>query len=1126
MRKLLLLYSLCICLTNKSQQAMQWAKANSGNGLGLQVSTDASGNIYHCGNFSGTVDFDPGPGVFTLTALGTTDSYLSKFDPNGNLIWVKAFGGTGVNSISSNSFKQNNAGEFFITGYFGGTIDFDPGPSFFNLSSGPATALYVLKLDPSGNFIWAKSVSSVSNSVYGLSIAIDNSNNSYITGYYYGSIDFNPGPGTFSLNANGQKDIYILKLDNLGNFVWAKGMGGSFDDSGSRIHIDDFGNVWTTGYFVDLVDFDPGIGLFNLSSLPSYGVFISKLDANGNFILAKAFTGAGTSEATTITTDGTGNAYLTGFFNATTDFDPNFSSFNLTPVGVNDVFVVKLNPTGNLLWAKSFGGSAIEIGRNIALDSENNIYVTGNFQGTCDFDPNGGVYNLTSAGADDVYICKLDNSGNFLCAGAMGSAAGDVGLSICLDLDDNILITGYFQGVADFDPSSAVFNLNPIGSFEAFIAKYAAFVTLPINSYSICEGAAITLTTSGADSYTWTPPAGLNTTNSATVVANPTISTTYSVIGKTGCYITSTPMAVNLLAKPLFTSPSNPQKLYCVPDSTLLQSIASNSTTSFKWRKSVSSSYTVQPYYAKTPGNYYGIATNILNGCSDSSLINVINYQNYPNSKINSHPYLGPLIPVDTVTCIQPTVTLNGGSDSVGVNSVWRNTATNAVNSNPIQLNAQANLKLIVTNTLTGCADSSLFVLVAQSNAIVNYSLNSTNHQINCSMYTATIQAIGTNSTHITTWSGPSFTNQPNPQIVNAAGIYTVTSTNTLNGCFGIKTVTVAYTNSLILQSSNDTLVCKNSALSLLSSAIGTVSGITYSWSNGAINSINPITAGTTNTYIVNASGGGCIGSDTVIVNVAPLTNDSIVAYKNCSTPTLGSIVIFVKSGISPFQYSINNGVNYSASNTFSNLPLGTYTTSIKDGLGCVKLNTITIDALSNLPTPKFIASTLNTKNDTIVLVDISVPKPDSVQWILPNNVIKIGGTMFSPVIAVNDTGSFNVTMKAFYGSCIINTTKLVKFGKVDTLIANNYNANGIKSILLYPNPNNGQFSVDIEFYKKQNASVQVLSSNGAQLFQQTFYDESTFNLPFNLTQLINGTYVLRVIGEYDVKSISFIISK
>ena len=295
-------------------------------------------------------------------------------------------------------------------------------------------------------------------------------------------------------------------------------------------------------------------------------------------------------------------------------------------------------------------------------------------------------------------------------------------------------------------------------------------------------------------------------------------------------------------------------------------------------------------------------------------------------------------------------------------------------------------------------------------------------YSINCSVYTATLNAIGTASDNVTVWSGSNLTNALNPANTNIAGTYTVISTNTLSGCSGTKTVNVIYSNVLNINSSNDTLVCKNSNITISAIALGTVTPITYSWSNGTGNAVNPVSVSNTSTYIVTANGGGCIGYDTVIVNIAPPINDSIVSYKACSNPTVGSIVLFVNSGLAPFQYSINNGLTFFASNSFTNQAFGTYTTVIKDALGCTKSNTVALNAFSNLPVPKFIASTLNTQNDTIVLVDISVPKPDSVQWNLPTNVIKIGGNMFNPVIVVSDTGSFSVTMKAFYGNCIINT--------------------------------------------------------------------------------------------------------
>lgn len=660
-----------------------------------------------------------------------------------------------------------------------------------------------------------------------------------------------------------------------------------------------------------------------------------------------------------------------------------------------------------------------------------------------------------------------------------------------------------------------------------------------INSASVCVPSVLGANTFTApfrngNSYTWTySGTGVTLTPIATssvvsfIAGAGATSGTLSVYATSDCGSNSPTiqMAVTIKSKPSFVMPSSPQFLLCNPDSTQLLATTTNTNANLFWRKQSSSSYSTQPLYVKSTGTYYLVAKDIANGCSDSSTVLVNTNYNVPNSKLLSHTYLGPITPVDTVTCYQPTVSVTGGSDTSGVTIAWRNIVSNALTSNPISLTTQANLKLVVTKTLNGCVDSSLVVLVSQNNASVNYSLSANYYSLNCSVYTATLNAVGTASDNITVWSGTSFTNTANPLTTGNAGTYTVVSTNTLSGCSTTKTVNVNYSPTLNLKSSNDTLVCKNSAITISALALGTITPVTYSWSNGGTNANNSISVSNTSTFVVTANGGGCTGIDTVVVNSAPTINDSLVAYKDCSNTTSGSLVLFVNSGLSPFQYSINNGVTFSSSNSFTNQAFGTYTTVIKDVLGCAKTGTIALNAFSNLPTPKFMSSTLNSKKDTIVLVDISVPKPDSVQWILPLNVSKVGGNMFNPIIVVSDTGFFSVTMKAFYGNCIINTTKQIKFGQIDSLQATNFNANGIKSVLVYPNPNSGQFSVDVEFYKKQNASVQVLGSNGAQYFQQNMYNTSLFTIPISLTQLVNGTYVLRVIGEYDAKNISFIIS-
>jgi hypothetical protein len=203
---------------------------------------------------------------------------------------------------------------------------------------------------------WAKSVGG-SGIDMGYSIAHDASGNVYVGGRFEGTADFDPGPGTFNLTSttSGTNDIFVLKLDASGNFVWAKNMGSSGDDQGLAIALDASGNLYTTGWFQNTADFDPGSGTFNLTALGSFDVFVSKLDGDGNFIWAKSVGSTDGDVGRSITVDASGNAYISGFYSDIADFDPGAGEFNLTPEGpgTNDVFILKLDASGNFVWAKS-----------------------------------------------------------------------------------------------------------------------------------------------------------------------------------------------------------------------------------------------------------------------------------------------------------------------------------------------------------------------------------------------------------------------------------------------------------------------------------------------------------------------------------------------------------------------------------------------------------------------------------------------------------------------------------------------------------------------------------------------------------------------------------------------------
>ncbi|MEN7548785.1 SBBP repeat-containing protein [Rapidithrix thailandica] len=369
------------------------------------------------------------------------------------------------------SIALDSDGNVYTTGYFSGTVDFDPGTGIHDLSAKGSYDIFVQKLDQEGNFVWAISMGE-SGKDEGNSIALDSDGNVYTTGYFSGTVDFDPGPGTHNLSAKGSGDIFVQKLDQEGNFVWAKSMGGSDSAIGQAIALDSEGNVYTTGYFQGTVDFDPGTGIHNLSAEEYSDIFVQKLDQEGNFVWAKSTGGSGYDDTGySIALDSDGNVYITGSFYGTVDFDPGTGIHNLSAKGTGDIFVQKLDREGNFVWAKSMGGSGYESGYSIALDSDGNVYITGGFYGTADFDPGAGSHNLTVNGSEDIFIQKLDQEGNFVWAISMGGSGKDEGNSIALDSENNVYTTGPFYGTIDFDPGTDTHNLSAKGFSDIFVQK-------------------------------------------------------------------------------------------------------------------------------------------------------------------------------------------------------------------------------------------------------------------------------------------------------------------------------------------------------------------------------------------------------------------------------------------------------------------------------------------------------------------------------------------------------------------------------------------------------------------------------------------------------------------------------
>lgn len=452
--------TLCLFLVSiftshiSSAQTFEWAKKMGGtfHDQGESVVVDDSCNVYSTGGFYGPADFDPNSGVYTLGQNGgNSQIYVQKMDPNGNLVWAVSMGG-GYQDIGY-SITVDNSGDIYVTGLFLGTVDFDPDPNVvFNLTStgGPNHYnTFIVKLTPGGQLIWAKRFAAN----YPVTIRTDAAGNVYTAGNFTGTVNFNPGIGTPAIHTTTGYIPFVQKLLPNGAFDWVQVFGSPC--IANHMDLDPTGNILLTGYFSGTLNFITGVGTANLSAISSWpdsDAFVVKLDPNGGYLWAKGLGGVNAStEGIGITSDNAGNVFSTGRFRGTVDFDPNAGSSSLTAAGTSwDVYVHKLDPAGNLLAAKRFGGGGSDLGESIDVDASNNVYISGNFSGTGNFNPSG-TSTLTSSGSTDIFIQKLDNSlGTLLDVRKMGGSGGDEVKCIHASATGSVLSTGFFIGNANF----------------------------------------------------------------------------------------------------------------------------------------------------------------------------------------------------------------------------------------------------------------------------------------------------------------------------------------------------------------------------------------------------------------------------------------------------------------------------------------------------------------------------------------------------------------------------------------------------------------------------------------------------------------------------------------------------
>lgn len=323
---------------------------------------------------------------------------------------------------------------------------------------------------------------------YGSGIVVDDMGNSYSIGSFRSTTDFDPSAQSFNMTPVGTEDIFILKLDIDGNFIWAKQIGGvgttssNDDDNAFQIVISNNNELILTGQFGGTADFDPSSNQYFLSSNGTADAFVAKYDTQGTFIWAKSLGGGNIDCGKSICVSNSGNIIVSGQSFGSVDFDPSAGVLLLTPslpysngslTYSTSCFTMKLTSNGDLVWANLLDDFSDEIGY-VVCDAAENVYQVGRYAGNIDMDPSTSVYQLPGSNTYySIYFRKLNSNGGLVWAKSFASSTLNLeAVSICIDNTNNIAITGYFYGVIDMDPSNAVYNLTSNGSTDVFIAKY------------------------------------------------------------------------------------------------------------------------------------------------------------------------------------------------------------------------------------------------------------------------------------------------------------------------------------------------------------------------------------------------------------------------------------------------------------------------------------------------------------------------------------------------------------------------------------------------------------------------------------------------------------------------------
>lgn len=431
---------------------------------GVALAQDIDDNVYDLTNFMGTVAVS---NEITFTSAGSTDMLVRKSSSFGSLVWIKKLGGRGPDT--GFDLKADNLGNVYITGVFQDTLRLEN--QVVLIGSSRPTA-FVITLNSEGDFVSGFKLES-SESVIIRTLTRDNTGNFTVSGEFEGTLDADPSEVDFPLTSFGGADIFYGKYNASGQFIWAYSFGTVGPEYALKHFTDNQGNTYMTGEFRNRINFFTGQNDYILNTSGQSDCFVIKLDSNGHTIWAKSVGGTGIDVGQDITIDNQGHIIVAGKFSATVDFNPGGNFGLVSSRGGYDAFVLKLTTDGDFVWVSTFGGSMSDQATSVVTNFTGVIFIGGTFRDSVNFDNRPGKSNSTmSAGGDDGFYLVLNQDGTYNDHFVIGGLANEQINDLMLRTNGDLISTGAFGAIVDFDPSPDVINIISTGGLDAFLLNF------------------------------------------------------------------------------------------------------------------------------------------------------------------------------------------------------------------------------------------------------------------------------------------------------------------------------------------------------------------------------------------------------------------------------------------------------------------------------------------------------------------------------------------------------------------------------------------------------------------------------------------------------------------------------